>query len=79
MRELFFSTYSNPSHAGYFLAFLTPLALSLAKRYALFYGALFSATVFYTQSRGALLAWAIGLAIYFALRYNAIRHLYHPT
>ena len=70
MRELFFSTYSNPSHAGYFLAFLTPLALSLAKRYALFYGFLFSATIFYTQSRGALLAWAIGLAIYFALRYR---------
>ena len=70
MRELFFGTYGNPSHAGYFLAFITPLALSLKRNYAIIYGILFGATILYTDSRGALLAWAVAMSIYFLLRFQ---------
>ena len=77
MREMFFGTYGNPSHAGYFLVFLTPLALSLKRNYAISYGILFGVTILYTGSRGALLAWAIGISIYFLLRFQitAIKYI----
>ncbi len=72
MREPFFSTYSNPSHAGYFLAFLMPIVLSLSKRVAIPYGVLFSGTIFYTGSRGAILALGVGTILYSLLRYHSL-------